>query len=116
MQNSILLLVNTIKNYNNYSSAFKLDKCVGSCNTFNKACVPNKAEDLNVLNIITGKNESKVLTKDISCECKCKFDERKYNSNQKCNNDESLCKFKKTYVKKIIFGILLHEVMKMVNI
>ena len=24
--------------------------------------------------MITGINESKTLTKDISCECKCKFD------------------------------------------
>ena len=35
----------------------------------NKARVPNKTEDLNihVLNMITEKNESKILTKDISC-------------------------------------------------
>ena len=38
--------------------------------------------------MITEKNESKILTKDVSCECKCKFDERKCNSNQKWNNDE----------------------------
>ena len=31
--------------------------------------------------MITGKNESKVLTKEISCKCKCKFDGRKCNSN-----------------------------------
>ena len=29
--------------------------------------------------MITGKNESKILTKDISCECKCKFYGRKCN-------------------------------------
>ena len=28
-------------------------------------------------------NESKKLPKHTSCECKCKFDGRKYNSNQK---------------------------------
>ena len=33
--------------------------------------------NLYVFNMITGKNESKILTKDISCECKCKFDGRK---------------------------------------
>ena len=33
--------------------------------------------------MITEKNESKILTKDISCECKCKFDARKCISNQK---------------------------------
>ena len=38
--------------------------------------------------MITGKNASKILTKSISCECKCKFDGRKCNSNQKSNNDK----------------------------
>ena len=63
-----------------YPFAVKLDRCVGSCNTlndlFNKVCVPNKIEDLNlsVFNMITGINELKSLTKHISCEYKCKFD------------------------------------------
>ena len=53
----------------------KLDRCVGSCNILNdlsnKVRVPNKTEDLNthVFNIITGKNESIISTKDISCKC-----------------------------------------------
>ena len=35
-----------------------------------------QSEDLNihVFNMITGKNNSKVLTKDMSCKCKYKFD------------------------------------------
>ena len=63
-----------------YQFAVKLDKCVGNCNTLNdlsnRVCVPNKTEDLNIhiLNMITGKNESKILTKNLSCECKCRFD------------------------------------------
>ena len=32
--------------------------------------------------MITGLNESKTLTKHMSCDCKCKFDGRKFNSNQ----------------------------------
>ena len=36
----------------------------------------------------TGINESKTLTKHISCECKCKFDGRWCNSNQKWNNNK----------------------------
>ena len=36
--------------------------------------------------MITGKTESKILTKDISCNCKCKFDRKKCNSNQNWNN------------------------------
>ena len=33
-------------------------------------------------------NESKTLTRHISCECKCKFDETKCKSNQLWNNDK----------------------------
>ena len=50
-----------------------------SCNTLNnllnRVCVPNKTEDLNlsVFNMITRINESKTLTKHISCKCICKF-------------------------------------------
>ena len=67
--------------------------------------------------MITGINKLKTLTKDISCECKCRFDGRKCNSNQKWNNDKCQCKCKKhNYVKKIIFGILLHVIAKMVNV
>ena len=38
--------------------------------------------------MITGENKSKTLTKDISCECKCRFDGRKYNLDQRWNNDK----------------------------
>ena len=77
-----------------YPFVVNLDRCIGSCNAFNdlsnKTCVPSKAEDLNVslFNIITGKNESKTLTKYISCKCKCKLNGRKGNFNQKWNNDK----------------------------
>ena len=60
--------------------AVNLERCVGSCDILNdlsnKICVPNKTEDLNlsIFNMITEKDESKTLTKHISCECKCKFD------------------------------------------
>ena len=76
------------------------------------------SENLNliVFNIITGINKSKTLTKHISCECKCKFDERSSNSDQLWNNDKCCCECKIMYVKKIMFGILLHEIMKMENI
>ena len=37
-------------------------------------------QDLNihVFNMITGKDELKILTKEI-CKCKCKFEKRKFN-------------------------------------
>ena len=62
------------------------------CNTFNnsinKICVPDKTKDLNlsVFNMITGINESKTLTKYVSCKSKCKFDGTKCNSNQWWSN------------------------------
>ena len=71
-----------------YPFTVKLDKCVGRCNTLidlsNKVCVPNKTEGLNlsVFNIITEINESKTLTKHISCKCKSKLDGRNCNSDQ----------------------------------
>ena len=85
---------------NEYSEEFhcslftvKLDRYVGSCNIhndlFNKVYIPNKTEDLNlsVFNMITDINESKTLTKHISCECKRKLDGTKCNSNHWWNND-----------------------------
>ena len=59
--------------------------------------------------MITWINESKTLTKHISCECKSKFD-----GDITINFDASAKNI--IYVKKIIFGILLHVVAKMVNI
>ena len=50
-----------------------------------------------VFNMITGINESKTLTKHI-CKCKCKFDGRKCNSNQKWNNDKCRCECKKHHI------------------
>ena len=71
-----------------YPFALKLDRSVRSCNNLNelsnKVCVSNKTEDLNLsmFNIITGINESRTLTKHISCKCNCRFDGRKCNSDQ----------------------------------
>ena len=87
-----------------YPFVVKLDRCVGSCNTPNglshNVCVPNKTEDLNIhiFNMITSKNESNILTKNISCQCKCKFHGRKSNSNQKWNDNKCRCECKKYHV------------------
>ena len=71
-------------------------------------------------NMITKTNESKTLRKHISCECKCKFDGRKCNSNQKWNNGKCQCECKnlrKRHANKnIIFGVLVHIIVKIVNI
>ena len=48
--------------------------------------------------MITGKNKSKILTKDISCKCKCEFYGRTCNSNQYWNNDKCRCECKKCHI------------------
>ena len=57
-------------------------------------------EDINLsmFNMITGINESKTFAKYISRKCKCKFDERKRNSDQWWNNDKCRCECKKHYM------------------
>ena len=85
----------------------------------NKVHVPNETENLNlsVFNMITGINESKILTKDILYECKCRFDEKNVihiNGGITVNVDVSVKNI--MYVKKITFGILLLVVVKMENI
>ena len=64
----------------------------------NNACVSNKTEDLNlsVFNGITGINELRKLTKHISCQCR--FDGRKYNSDQWWNNNKCQCEFKNHHI------------------
>ena len=68
-----------------YPFVVKLVRCVASCTTLNnlsnKVCAPNKTEHLNLsmVNLIAGINESKILTKHVSLEYKCRFDGRKYN-------------------------------------
>ena len=105
-----------------YPFTVKSKRCVGSCNTlnglFNEVCVPNKTEDLNLsmFNMITGISETKTLTRHISCECKCKFDGGKCNSINggiKMNFDVSKKNVK--YVKKNMFEVSLHVVVKMEN-
>ena len=44
--------------------------------------------NLSLFNMITGINELKTSTNHISCKCKYKFEDRKYNSNQKWNYDK----------------------------
>ena len=85
-----------------YPFAVNLDVCVGSCNTLdglsNKVCVPNETEDLNlhVFSMTQGINESRTLTKHISCKCDCNFE----NVTQIINVGVS--------VKKVAFRLLQH--------
>ena len=78
-------------------------------------CVANETEDLNlrVFKIITGINDSKIVTKHISCKCKFKFDSKKCSSNQKWNNKSQKNQKNIMCATKIVFGILLHVIVKM---
>ena len=84
-----------------YPFVLTLDRWVGSCNTLNdlsnKAYIPNKTEDLNLSmsNMITEKTKSTFLTKDISCECRCKCDGRKC---EKWNNVNCRCECEKHHI------------------
>ena len=98
-----------------YPFVVKLYRCVGSFITLNdlsnKVCAPNKTEDLNlsIFNIITGINDSKILTKDISYKHKCRFigkNKIQINGGITINVDVGVKNV--MCVKKIIFGILLH--------
>ena len=50
--------------------------------------------------MITGINESKTLTKHISCKWTCKFDGRKCNSDQWWKNDKCDVSVKTSYLWK----------------
>ena len=59
-----------------YPFMISLNKCAETCNVLSpKICVPKETKDINVkvFNMITNKDEAKVMTEYISCNCKCKF-------------------------------------------
>ena len=69
-------------------------------NQINVLKVANKTGDLNiyVFKIMTGKNESNILTKDVSCNYKCRFDGEKNVIQIKWwNNLKCLCECKKRH-------------------
>ena len=72
-----------------YLFILSLDKYNGSCNVLSwKIRVPKIAKGIyiQVINVITNKSEARMKTKNISCNCKCKFNSTLSNSNQKWNN------------------------------
>ena len=50
--------------------------------------------------MIASKNESKTMSKHISCDCKCKFNSTTCNSNQRWNNKTSQCECKNYHTWK----------------
>ena len=89
IQPTLIILHNNeySQEFHYYPFAVKLGRCVGSCNTLNdlsnKVCVPKKTEDLN-LSVFNG---GMMINVDVSTK-------------------------NVMYVKKIIFRILLHVVVK----
>ena len=71
-----------------------LDRFGGSCNPLDgpsdriSVLSNTKGKNLKLLNMITTINESKSLVKCSLCNCKCRFDGKKYISNKKRNNDK----------------------------
>ena len=66
-----------------YQFMISLNKCAGNCNVLSpKICVPKEKKDINVkaFHMITNKNEMKVMTEHILCDCKCKFSSTGCNS------------------------------------
>ena len=60
-----------------------------SVNTIDNTSGKTEDRNLIVFNMTTAINESKTSTKHISCNCTCKFDGRKCNSNQTQNKNKS---------------------------
>ena len=54
----------------------------------------NKESNLKAFNMITNKNEAKILTKHISLDCKCTFNSTTCNSNQRWYNKTCQCECK----------------------
>ena len=73
-------------------------------------------ENLRVFDMVTGINESKTLAEHISCKCKCKYDGKnvvQMKSGITINVGVSAKKI--MCVKSIISGIVLHALVKTIN-
>ena len=91
-----LIDINPVElNYNPFM--ISLNKRTGSCNVLSpKICVSKETKDINVkkFNMITNKDEAKVMTEHISCDCKCKFNRTTCKSNQRWNNKTCQSEYK----------------------
>ena len=114
--------MNTVENFTIYLQ-LTYYRCVGNCNNLNdlsnNVCVSNKTEDLNlsVFKMITGVNKSKTLQSISQANLNVDLMEEnvtQINGGITINVDASVKDI--IYLKKIIFGILLHVIVKMQNI
>ena len=106
-----------IKEFHYYPFAVKLNKSGGSFNSLNDLSNKVEVSNWSVSNMTTGTNKSKTLSKHFSCECKYRFDAKnviEIYDGITINVDVTVKYI--IYAKKIMFGILLHVIVKMENI
>ena len=106
-----------------YPFVVKSNRCVWNYNTLNdisnKICVPNKTEDSNLglFNMIKEINESKESTKHLSYNVNVDLmQENIIQINDGIMINVNVIAKIIMYAKKIMFGILLHVIVKMDNI
>ena len=57
-------------------------------------CSKKTRQNVKVFNMITNKHKAKRIANHISCNCKCKFNSKTYDSDQKWNNKTCQCECK----------------------
>ena len=80
-----------------YPFRISLDKRNENFNLLSpKVCVPKETKNINVkvFNMLKNKDVAKTMIKQISCDCKCKFNSTTCNSNEKWNNKTCQCECK----------------------
>ena len=119
----IYILINTVKTFStihlvlNYIDVLEVVILLMTCQIKyvmqTKLTDRKKGLNVSVFKMITGINESTILSKDATCEYKCRFGGQKVIQiidGIKINADVNV---KNMYVKKIIIGIVLRLVAKM---
>ena len=83
-----------------YPYSIKVNKCKGSCNTFNdpyaKLCVPDTIKNINVnvFNLMSRTNETRHIEWHKTCKCKCRLDASVCNNKQRWNEGKCRCECK----------------------
>ena len=71
----------------------KKKKCNEICNVLSPKICVLKETDLVVKTLYMIKNKNEAMAKNISRDCKCKFNSTKFNSNQNWNNETCQCMY-----------------------
>ena len=90
-----------------YPYSIIINKCKGSCNTFNdpyaKICVPDTIKNINVkvFNLMPRTNETRHIKWHKTCKCKCRLGASICNNKQRWNEDKCGCECKELIDKGI---------------